>query len=123
MGSMSSHRDDQRQALAKGHVVARMDLGGEEGFLPEDMGRGWRYALSVPSGRAYIVGFSKSVRFVPYGGWRLPERYHVRIFDPEIYQVEQQVGVVDGQLHGHGLTVYPRRRAWFFVPELASPTT
>src|SRR5680860_543201 len=121
MGSMSSHSDDQRRALAKGHVIARMDLGGEEGVLPEDMGRGWRYALSVPRGRAYIVGFPKSVRFVPYNGWRLPERYRVSIFDPEIYQVEQQVRVADGQPHGDGLTVYPRRRAWFFVPELSIP--
>lgn len=121
MRSMNSHSDGQRHALAKGHVVARMDLGGEEGVLPEDMGRGWRYALSVPSGRAYIVGFSTSVRFVPYDGWRLPERYRVRIFDPEVYQVEQQVGVADGQPHGHGLTVYPRRRAWFFASEIGIP--
>lgn len=121
MGSMTSHSDAQRRALAHGQVITRMDLEGEEGVLPEDMGRGWRYAFSAPRGRAYIVGFSKSVRFVPYDGWRLPERYRVRSFDPEVYEVEQQVRVADGQPHGDGLTVYPRRRAWFFVPEPGSP--
>ena len=121
MGSMSDHSDAQRRALARGQVTTRMDLEGEEGSLPEGIGRGWRYALSVPRGRAYIVGFTTSVRFVPYDGWRLPERYRVHIFNPEVYEVEQRVCVTGGQPHGDGLTVYPRRRAWSFASEASSP--
>ncbi|MBS3940488.1 MAG: hypothetical protein KG028_05965 [Actinobacteria bacterium] len=117
---MSSQSDDQRRDPAHGQGITRLDLEGEDGVLPLDMGRGWRYALSVPRGRAYIVGFPRSVRFVPYNEWRLPERYRVRIFDPEVYEVEQQVRVADGQPHGDGLTVHPRCRAWFLEPELST---
>lgn len=118
LGGMSPHSDAQRRAPAHGHAVTRLDLAGEEHALPYDMGRGWRYTLSVPRGRAYLVGFRRSIRFVPYNGWRLPERYRVRIFDPAVYEVEMQVRVADGQPQGDGLTVYPRRRAWSPAPGL-----